>query len=52
MKKRRFTYIARFWDAPPIRVSAVNEKQAEAIAKGVASKDGNGWKFQSVGLLR
>lgn len=49
MKHRR-TYLARFWDAAPIRVSAVNEKQAEAIALGVGKK--HGWKFLSVGLMR
>ena len=46
--KRRLTYICRFWNAKPIRVSAVNARQAEAIALGVAKKCG--FKFQSVGL--
>jgi hypothetical protein len=46
--KRRQIYLARFWNAKPIRVSAVNAKQAEAIALGVAKKCG--FKFQSVGL--
>lgn len=56
--KRRMTYIARFWNVKPIRVSAVNEKQAEAIARGVAEKENKKpttkekWVFQSVGLAR
>jgi hypothetical protein len=47
--KRRQTYLARFWNAKPIRVSAVNARQAEAIALGVARKEG--WKFMSVGIV-
>lgn len=47
--KRRRIYIARFWNAKPIRVSAINDKQATIIAQAMAVK--HGWQFQSVGTV-
>jgi len=47
--KRRQVYIARYWNAKPIRVSAVNSKQATIIAQAMASK--HGWQFMSVGTI-
>lgn len=49
MEKRRLTYIARFWNAKPIRVSATCAAQAEKIARGVAAKEN--WVYQSVGVV-
>lgn len=48
--KRRLTYKCHFWDAKPIRVSAINETQATIIAKAIAAK--HGWKLQQVGIVR
>lgn len=47
--KRRLTYIASFWNAKPIRVSATCAAQAEKIARGVAAKEN--WAYQSVGVV-
>lgn len=55
--KRRFTYLARFWNAKPIRVSATCEAQAIYKAKGVMDKvnakeeTNPKWVFQSVGIV-
>lgn len=49
MEKRRLTYIARFYNAKPIRVSATCSAQAEKIARGVAAKEN--WVYQSVGIV-
>ncbi len=47
--KRRRVYIARYWNAKPIRVSAVNQAQAVIIAQAMAVK--HNWVFQSVGTI-
>jgi len=55
--KRRLTYICRFWNAKPIRVSATCAAQAEKIAKGVMDKVNERketnpkWVFQGVGIV-
>lgn len=48
---RRRTYICRFWNAPFIHVSAVNEFQARKIANAIAAKPENNWKLKEVGIL-